>query len=104
MTVLDERGWPVVVERVGWGRTLPYLASGWAGGEGRFTDGATAAGALRRWQRGTFLPRNVPPGDRRAELRARFAEMVEAEATLSPCRHCGRLVLVGRCCPMAGEE
>ena len=35
MTVLDERGEPVVVEYIGPGR---YLASGWWGGVGRYAD------------------------------------------------------------------
>jgi hypothetical protein len=54
----DERGQPVVVERVAGG----YLASGWRGGVGRYAIGSTPAGALARWGEGRLLaPRRPSP-------------------------------------------
>jgi hypothetical protein len=50
--VTDDRGWPVVVERVDGG----YLASGWRGGVGRYASGSTPGEALTRWAEGRLLP------------------------------------------------
>lgn len=64
--VLDELGEPVVVELVEEG--LPFLASGWHGGVGRYADGATAAEALERWAAGELLPiPSAPPVEEVAE-------------------------------------
>ncbi len=54
MTVLDERGEPVVVEYIapGW-----YLASGWFGGVGRYAAGHDDRQALLNWRSGWFLPK-----------------------------------------------
>ncbi len=82
MTVLDERGEPVVVERVGGpGRGLPRccLASGWKGGVDRYAAGWTAQQAVSRWARREFLPlRQLSPD----EARRLLAEGREAQAEM----------------------
>ncbi len=88
------------VEYVGPGR---YLASGWWGGVGRYVRTSQAYGAALAWDYaarggGRFLPLRDRHAERMQRARELFQKMIDAEKTLAPCVHCGRIVLAGWCC------